>query len=73
MESRHAHTAGSMVVTAGNGTRTQVPAGACMIDSHSERALACTIRWSELGANCSGQISAEMLRAYLLGCILQYA
>jgi hypothetical protein len=61
-----------MVVMVGNGMRKQVPAGACIIDWHSERALACTIRWNELGVNCSGQISAEMLRAYLLGCVVQY-
>jgi len=73
MKSRFAYTAGSMVVMTGDGTRKQVPAGACIIDWHSERAPACTIRWSELGVDCSGQISAEALRAYLLGCVVQYA
>jgi hypothetical protein len=73
MESRHAYTAGSMVVMVGNGTHKQVPAGACIIDRHSGHALACTIRWSELGVDCSGQMSAAMLRACLLGCVIQYA
>ncbi|HVO87852.1 MAG TPA: hypothetical protein VMV45_04860 [Casimicrobiaceae bacterium] len=73
MESRLAYTAGSMVVVASDGSRKQVPAGACVIDLQSERALACTIRWSEFGIDCSGQIPAEALRAYLLGCVVQYA
>jgi hypothetical protein len=73
MESRLAYTAGSMVVVAGDGTRKQVPAGACIIDSHSERALAWRVRWSELGVDCSGQISAEAMRSYFLGCVVQYA
>jgi len=73
MESRHAYTAGSMVVMVGHGTPKQVPAGACIIDRHTERTLACTIRWNESGVNCSGQVSADMLRFYLLGCVVQYA
>ena len=73
MESRLAYTAGSMVVVASDGTRKRVPAGACLIDRESEQTIACTIRWSDLGVDCSGQIAAQVLRAYLLGCVVQYA
>jgi hypothetical protein len=73
MESRLAYTAGSMIVRTAEGTRRRVPAGACRIDRHSPMQTVCTIHWSERGADYSAQLSSKELRAYVLGCIVQYA
>ena len=73
MKSRLAYTAGGMVVLTGEGGRARIPAGACWIDGHYAETAFCTVRWSELGMEYSGRLSGVDLRAYVLGCILQYA
>lgn len=72
MKTRLAYTAGGIVLLTG-GIRTRIPAGACWIDRHSAAPDFCTIRWSKLGTEYSAQLSREALRAYVLGCLLQYA
>ncbi len=73
MESRLAYTAGSMMVCTAEGTPMRVPAGACRIDRPSAMQAVCTIHWSERGIDYSAQLSSKDLRAYVLGCIVQYA
>jgi hypothetical protein len=62
-----------MVVSVGVGSATRVPAGACRIDRHSATPDVYTVRWIEAGTECSGQLPCDVMRAYLLGCIVQYA
>jgi hypothetical protein len=73
MGSRLAYTAGGMVLVTGEGARRRIPAGACWIDRHSAAPDVCTVRWSEEGIHYSSQLSVDDLRAYVLGCIVQYA
>ena len=73
MESRRAYTAGSIVLLADSGTWRRVPAGACWIDRYAAAPEVRTIRWSEKGIDYSAQLSDDDLRAYILGCIIQYA
>ena len=70
---RLAYTAGGIVLTAGDGTRKRIPAGACWIGRYSATPETCTVHWSERGIDHSAQLSAEDLRAYVLGCTVQYA
>ena len=73
MGSRLAYTAGGMVLVIGEGTRRRVPAGTCWIDRHSAAPDVCTVRWSEQGIDYASQLYGDDLRAYVLGCIVQYA
>jgi hypothetical protein len=73
MESRRAYTAGSMVLLTSSGTWRQVPAGACWIDRYSAAPDIRTVRWNEKGIDFSARLSGDDLRAFILGCILQYA
>jgi hypothetical protein len=61
-----------MVVVDGDGARRHIPAGACWIDRYSAVAEICTVHWSERGIDNNAQLSAEDLRGYVLGCIVQY-
>jgi hypothetical protein len=70
---RLAYTAGGIVLAAGDGTRRQIPAGVCRIERYSAAPDVCSVHWSERGIDYSAQLSAEDLRAYVLGCIVQYA
>lgn len=73
MELRLAYTAGGMVLLTGDGTRRRLPAGACWIDRHAAASGACVVRWNELGIDYRAEMPGEDLRAYVLGCIVQYA
>ena len=73
METRRAYTAGSMRLLTDSGTWRRVPAGACSIDRYSATPDVRTVRWREMGIDYSAQLSADDLRAYVLGCIIQYA
>ena len=57
----------------GDGARRRVPAGACWIDRQLATPDVCTVRWTEHASEYSAQVPAEDLRAYVLGCIVQYA
>lgn len=55
------------------GLTMRVPPGACSIARHSATADVYTVRWIEAGAECSGQLPCDVMHAYLLGCVVQYA
>jgi len=73
MGSRRAYTAGGVVLLTSDGTRRRIPAGACWIDRQASVPDVCTVRWCELGIDYSAALSGEDLRAYVLGCRVQYA
>jgi len=73
MEPRRAYTAGSVVLLTDSGTWRRVPAGACWIDRYSAAPDVHTLRWSEQGIDYGAQLSGDDLRAYIRGCIIQYA
>jgi hypothetical protein len=72
MASRPAYAADISVIT-GDGARRRVPAGACWIDRQSATPHVSTVRWMEQAPDYIAQMSADDLRACVLGCIVQYA
>ena len=73
MESRRAYTAGSVVLRTPSGEWRRVPAGACWIDRDPAAPDDRTVRWSEKRVEYGARLSGEDLRAYILGCIIQYS
>jgi hypothetical protein len=61
------------VVATAEGTSRRVPAGACSIGAHSAAWRCYTVRWSEGTIERTGEVSAEVLSAYLLSCVVQYS
>jgi hypothetical protein len=62
-----------MVLITASGTWRSVPAGTCWIDRYSATDDARIVRWSEKGIDYRAQLSGDDLRAFVLGCIIQYA
>jgi len=73
MESRRAYTAGTAALLTVSGEWRRIPAGACWIDRDSAAPDVRTVRWSEERIDYGARLSGEDLRAYILGCIIQYA
>jgi hypothetical protein len=62
-----------MVLVIGPGTSRRVPAGVCWIDRYPAASRVRSVRWNEAGIDYSAQLSDDDLRAYVMGCIIQYA
>jgi hypothetical protein len=73
MERRPACTSGGIVVVTRDGASRRVPAGPCWIRRRASPQNPPVVGWTEKGIEYYAELSDDLFRSYLSGCMLQYS